>query len=404
MSGGSLAGIRVVDLTRMLSGPYCTMTLADHGAEVLKVEPPDGDVTRALGPFMQEDEERLFGGYFQSINRNKRSIALDLVRPEARRIMHQLAANADVVVNNFRPGVMDRLDLGYERLRRINPRLVYASISGFGDPRWGASPYGEWPAYDVVAQAMGGVMAITGPDAETPTKVGPGIGDIVPAMQLAFGILAALRHADRTGLGQHVDIAMYESMIALCERAVYQYTFEGKVPGPEGQTHPFLAPFGMFQAKDGWIALAAHPDNFWNILADIMGRPDLRSQPHFATKAARSSHRNEVNALVEAWTCGLTKAELTRLLGSKVPFGPVNNVQEILEDPHVRGRHLLAEVEQPGAMRPGRIVETPIRLSLSPGGIRRRAPRLGEDTGEVLAQLGYETADIAALRAAKVVA
>ena len=203
---GALAGLRVVDLTQMLAGPFCTMLLADQGAEVIKVEPPGGDMTRRAAPYFADDEARHFGGYYQSINRNKKSISIDLKTADGKAIVRRLVKEADVLVENFRAGTMERLGLSYESLAELNPRLVYATVRGFGDPRTGASPYADWPAFDVVAQAMGGIMGITGPDREHPLKVGPGVGDIVPAMLLAVGVLAAVRHAERTGEGQFVDV------------------------------------------------------------------------------------------------------------------------------------------------------------------------------------------------------
>jgi len=222
-SGGALEGLRVIDLTQMLAGPFCTMMLADQGAEVIKVEPLEGDGTREIGPFHPEDRLRAFSGYFQSVNRNKLSIALDLKRSAGREIFLKLIETGQVVVENFRAGVMERLGLVYETLRERNRRIVYASIRGFGDPYTGKSPYLDWPAFDVVAQAVGGIMAITGPDAQTPTKVGPGVGDIVPAIMAAYGIMAAVWHAERSGAGQYVDVGMVDGVLSMCERILHQY-------------------------------------------------------------------------------------------------------------------------------------------------------------------------------------
>ncbi|MCW2532843.1 MAG: yfdE, partial [Blastococcus sp.] len=216
---GPLTGLRVIDLTQVLSGPFCTMLLADLGADVVKVEPPSGDVARLWGPHVPTPEgvegPATYGGYFASVNRNKRSICLDLKDPEGRQTLLDLLDDADVLVENFRVGVMDRFGLSYEELHARFPKLVYASIRGFGDPRTGLSPYADWPAFDIIAQAMGGVMGVTGADADHPVKVGPGIGDIFPAVLAAVGLLAALRHADATGQGQFVDVAMYDSVLAL---------------------------------------------------------------------------------------------------------------------------------------------------------------------------------------------
>lgn len=403
MTTGILEGVRVVDLTQMLSGPYCTMLLADHGADVIKIEPFGGETTRGNGPYLPGDNDQTLGGYFQSVNRNKRSLVLDLRNREGRQVLLDLVAGSDVIVSNFRTGVMERLDIGYDVLRAINSRIVFASVNGFGSDLFGASPYGDWPAYDVVAQAMGGVMAITGPDADTPLKVGPGVGDIFPGTLLAFGIVAALRHAERTGEGQQVEVAMYDAVVALCERAIYQYSYTGTSPTAEGQLHPFLAPFGMFPAADGWISLAAQNDNFWRLLADIMERPELKTQPGFATKVDRTTNRDAVNRIVGEWTSRFSKAELKRLLGGRVPFGPVQTAAEIVDDPHVAARSMLAEVEEPATGGTARVAGTPVKFSTAPGGVRHRGPLLGEHSEAILGELGYAAEDIARLKDKRIV-
>ncbi|MCG8696202.1 MAG: CoA transferase [Minwuiales bacterium] len=398
---GALAGLTVVDLTQTLAGPYCTMLLADQGARVIKIEPVGGDWLRRLGPFLPDDEAREHSGYFHSINRNKLGIALDLKAPEGQRIVRELAKDADVLVENFRAGVMERLGLAYESLREINPRLVYAAVRGFGDPRTGESPYQEWPAYDVVAQAMGGLMGITGPSPEQPLKAGPGVGDIVPAMLTAVGILSAVHHAGRTGQGQFVDVAMYDGVLALCERIVYQQTFTGETPEPQGNRHPLFCPFGLFPASDGWISIACAADEFWRALAAAMGRPELGNDPRYRTSGDRIRNSDDVIAMVEAWSKRHSKAELKEILGGKVPFGPVQDAAEIVADPHVRARNMLAD---PGICRGSpRIANTPIHMTETPGGVRRAAPTLGQDTDQVLGELGYSAENIESLRRAGVV-
>jgi crotonobetainyl-CoA:carnitine CoA-transferase CaiB-like acyl-CoA transferase len=398
-ASGALAGLRVVDLTQMLAGPFCTMMLADQGAEVIKIEPLEGDGTRVMGPFAPDDSLRAFGGYFQSVNRNKRSVALDLKRPEGRELFLSLADRAHVVVENFRAGVMDRLGLSYETLRARNRRLVYASIRGFGDPRTGKSPYVDWPAFDVVAQAMGGLMGVTGPDAATPTKVGPGIGDTVPAIMAAFGIMAAVWHAARTGEGQYVDVAMVDGVLSVSERILHQYSYEGKVPGPEGNRHPFLAPFGLVPAKDGVVALACHADEFWAKLTQLMGRPDMGVDPRFATREGRHAHQEEIYREVSAFTRRHTRRELMAILGGHVPFGPVFDVSDIAADPHFAARDMVVALDHPGSEGKRAVAGVPVRLSETPGGIRRRAPLLGEDTDEVLGEAGLSASAITQLRA-----
>lgn len=400
---GALQDVRVIDMTRMLSGPYCTMLLADQGAEVIKVESFDGDTSRGHGPYREDDPQHLFGGYFQSINRNKKSIVLDLKDPQCRDVVRRLVEDSDVLVENFRSGVMERLGLGYEALRDINPRLVYGAVRGFGDPRSGASPYDDWPAYDVVAQAMGGMIGITGTGPGAPIKIGPGIGDILPGSMAAFGILCALHRARATGEGQFVDVAMYDAILALCERVVYQHSFTGAVPAPEGNFHPFFVPFGLYPARDGWITIACPNDGFWAALARIMGHQELVEDERTKLKVSRARNRDFVNDLVAEWTAARTKAELARLLGGHVPFGPVHTIADIFADPHARARGMLAEVPHPGSTRPSIVAGTPIHLSATPGGVHQRGPYHGEHTRDVLRRLGYSDIDVEAMIARRAV-
>jgi crotonobetainyl-CoA:carnitine CoA-transferase CaiB-like acyl-CoA transferase len=393
---GALSDIRIIDLTQMLAGPYGTMVLADHGAQVTKIEPLEGDVTRGAGPFRDGDNVRAVGGYFQSVDRNKRSICLDLKTAGGKRIFKELVRDADAVTENFRAGVMERLGLSYEVLRDINPRLVYGALRGFGDRRTGASPYHDWPAYDVVAQAMGGLMAITGPDAETPTKVGPGIGDIVPGLMLGFGVLAAVHHARRTGVGQFVDVSMVDAVLAVCERMVWQHSVQGLTPGPEGNHHPFLCPFGMFSAADGYVTIAAHQDEFFAILCQGIGAPGLAGDPRYASRVARTDNRYHLIADLNRHTGRFSKAELIERLAGRIPFGPVMNISEIMADPHFVARQMIVDVEQPGTT-PIQVAGVPIKMTVTPGGVRRRSPLLGEDTRVRLRELGLSEEEIQTL-------
>lgn len=399
-TGGALEGLVVVDLTQHLSGPYCTQLLADQGATVIKLEPPDGDSIRHAGPFHAEDEGHLYGGYFQSCNRNKLGIVVDLKTPQGIDVVKRLVAQADILVENYRAGVMERLGLAWETLREINPRLVYATVRGFGDPRSGDSPYAKWPAYDVVAQAFGGMIGITGLDPAEPVKIGPGVGDIFPGTLTTVGILSALYRAQRTGKGQFVDVAMVDGILALCERIVYQHSYEGRVPGPEGNLHPVFSPFGMFPARNGWVTIAGHLDAFWASLTRLMGQPELAADPRFADRHARVRNNSAVYEVVSAWTSRHTKQELLDILGGQVPFGPVYDVAEIYADPHFKARNMIAQVEQPGASAPVAIANTPIHLNETPGGVRHRAPLLGEHTDQVLARFGYAPSEIETLRGA----
>ncbi|MHC4042129.1 CaiB/BaiF CoA transferase family protein [Bradyrhizobium sp. 23AC] len=397
---GALSDLRIIDLTQMLAGPFGSMLLADHGAEVIKIEPLEGDMTRRGGSFRSDDHQRLLNGYFQSVNRNKQSVCLDLKSTEGKAAFLALVRSADAVVENFRAGVMERLGLGYEVLKRENPRLVYGALRGFGDERTGASPYLTWPAFDVVAQAMGGIMAITGPDAKTPTKVGPGVGDIVPGIMLAFGVLAAVHNARRTGVGQFVDVSMVDAVLSVCERPVWQHSVDGSIPGPEGNHHPFISPFGMFPAADGFVTIAAHQQQFFTVLCGAIGAEALLQDPRFCDDQARGANRNDLNRELGEFTQRFTKAELVARLGGRIPFGPVMNIAEIDADPHFAKREMIVEVEQPGSGSI-RIAGVPIKMTETPGAVRRRAPFLGEQTRTQLGRAGLSEDAVQALITAR---
>ncbi len=401
---GALDGVKIVDLTQMLAGPFCTMLLADQGAEVIKVEPLDGDHTRIIGPYHVDDKLRAFGGYFASVNRNKKSIAVDLKKPEGRELVMKLCEGADAVVENYRGGVMDRLGLSYEALQARNPKLVYATIRGFGDPRTGKSPYADFPAYDVISQAMGGIMAITGPDKDTPMKVGPGVGDIIPAITCAFGVVSAILRAHKTGRGQFVDVAMVDAILAVCERIMHQHSYAQALPVPEGNHHPLLCPFGMFPAKDGFVTIAAHADQHFPILCRLIDRPEMATDPKNVTVQDRRANQDVIIAAVSAFTERRTKQELLKHLGGQVPFSPVYNVRDIVADPHFKAREMLPWVPHPGLDREVQIAGVPIKMSETPGKVRHRAPLLGEHTDEYLKSIGCGAGEIARLRAANIVA
>ena len=394
---GPLAGLRVIDLTQVLAGPFATMLLADMGADVIKVEPPTGDVARQWGPFpaggpltrAEADESppsgapSTYGGYFASVNRNKRSVCLDLKVAADRQALLDLLAEADVLIENFRVGVMDRFGLSYEALHERFPALVYASIRGFGDPRTGLSPYADWPAFDIIAQAMGGVMSVTGADAEHPVKVGPGIGDIFPAVLAACGVLAAVRHAELTGHGQLVDVAMYDSVLAMTERIVYQHSLTGLSPEPQGNTHPLLCPYGVVRTSTGFVAVATPSDHHWRILAEIIGRPELGADPRYVTNEARIAHAPEVYRAVEEWSRERSTAELVAELAGRIPCGPVNTAADIARDLHVAVRQMIVQVDHPSGSTLD-IVGAPIKFSDTPTTEFTRAPLLGEHDGEIL--------------------
>ncbi|ONI77985.1 CoA transferase [Actinosynnema sp. ALI-1.44] len=387
---GPLRGLRVVDLTRAVSGPFCTMLLADLGADVVKIEPPSGDLPRFSGPFTKDDTERGIGGLFGSINRNKRGIVLDLTTPDGRDTVLRLVDRADVLVENFRPGVMERLGLAYEELHARNPRMVYAAIRGFGDPRTGKSPYLDWPAYDIVAQAMGGMLSMTGPTETEPMRTGPTIGDLYPAILAAAGLLAALHHARETGVGQFVDVAMMDSVLSLCETAVYRYSYTGVVTRPSGNSHPQLAPFDIYPTRDGTCAIAAPTSKHWQLLCQVMGREDLIDDERTRANLNRVTNADFVRQLMTDWTTQRTTAEIVAALGGRVPVGPVNDAADLFDDPHVHARRMLVAVEQAGDARPVVYADCPLRFTETPAGIYRRPPLLGEHQDEVLAELDDE--------------
>lgn len=403
---GALRGLRVLDLTHALAGSFCSQLLADHGADVIKVEPPEGDFFRRVGPFLEDDEQRSFGGLFQACNRNKRSVAINLKDEQGRALLEQLVLGADALVENYRAGVLERIGLGYESLHVLKPSLVYTSIRGFGDRAGGASPYMNWPAFDIVAQAMGGWMGITGEDAEHPVKVGGGAGDTVSGLFAAFGTMAALWHARATGEGQYVDVAMTDSILALSELVVSQYSYRGVSPQPMGNGIPGMSLFGTIRARDGMIAIAACHDPQFRVLCELIGRTDLLADPRFTDEEGRWKHDAALRIEVEAFTRLHTKEELKALFGEKVPFSPIYTAAEIFADSHFSIREMLPKVEQPGSSRSVAVPGVPVKLSRTPGAVRHRAPLLGEHTRAVLAEIGLsnlridELAEAGAIRLA----
>ncbi len=388
---GPLSDVRVLDLTQALAGPYCTMLLADLGADVIKIEPPTGDMSRPMGPPPRDREGCDYGGYFASVNRNKRSIVLDLKTESGRDALFKLVKTADAIVENAKAGVMDRMGVGYEVLRERNPKLVYAAVRGFGDPRTGRSPYAEWPAFDVVAQSMGGLVAVTGPIGSQGSKVGVGVGDIYPGTLAALGVVSAIHAARRDGVGQFLDVAMYDAILALCETIVYTYARGGVVREPAGNGTPVLCPFDILSTNDGAVAIAAAGENHWGLLCEAIGHPELINDDRCRTNTRRVANAGFVRGVVGDWTKVHSTREVLAALGGKVPCGPVNTAKEIFEDPHPRARNMLVEVEQPGNNPPLVIAGSPIKMTVTPPGIYARPPLLGEHTQEILAEIGITT-------------
>jgi crotonobetainyl-CoA:carnitine CoA-transferase CaiB-like acyl-CoA transferase len=384
---GPLRGVRVIDLTQTLAGPYTTMLLADLGADVIKVEPPGGDITRQFGPFREDDRLRAFGGFFQSVNRGKRSIVCNLKEREGVETLLALVSGAAVLVESFGVGTMDRLGVPYERLRDINPRLVYASTRRFGDPRTGASPYHDWPAFDLQVQALGGSLGTSGGDDGIPSGGMPGIGYTFAGALTALGIVSAVLHARETGEGQYVDVAMYDGMLSALEHLVQQHSYLGEVPRTEPGRHPALSPFDVLPAADGWIAIAAPEERDWKRLCRLTGREELMRDARFATNLLRVEHREPLREALGQWTSPRTRAEIMAVLGGKVPAAPVNTIADIFADPHVRGRDMLVSVPQPGSATPVVLAGQPIKLTATPAGVSGRAPLLDEHGDEIRAEL-----------------
>lgn len=338
MTQGPLSGVTIVDLTRVLAGPYCTMVLLDLGARVIKVEPPKvGDDARAFGPFLKGKS-----AYFMSLNRGKESIALDLKNEADKAIFHELLAKADVLVENYRPGTMEKLGLGWDALHAKYPTLIYAAASGFGH----SGPYSKRAAYDMVVQGMGGLMSVTGHPGGPPTRVGTSIGDITAGLFTAIGISSALFDRNRTGKGMKVDVAMLDCQIAILENAIARYFSTGQVPGPLGARHPSITPFEAFKAKDGHLIVAAGNDALFAKLCEAIGRPDLATNPLFVSNAKRTDHAAALRDELEQALAAKPVAEWLDILDKAgVPSGPINNVKQALEDPQIEARNMVVAID-----------------------------------------------------------
>jgi CoA:oxalate CoA-transferase len=378
---GPLEGIRVLDLTWVLAGPFASMILNDLGAEVIKVErPPQGDVARTTAPLIDGES-----AYFFSINRGKKSICLDLRSERGREIFLRLVDVADVVMENFTPGTMERLGLGYETLRQRNPRLVYAATSGFGQ----TGPDRLRPALDVVVQGMGGVMSITGEPGGPPVRPGLSLGDIAAGLYTAIGVLAALHERYTSSQGQMLDIAMLDCQIAILENAFVRYFATGELPQPLGTRHPVATPFQAFPTADGWIVLAISwgVENQWELFCATIGRPELIDDPRFDLPHLRTQHHAELEPiLIEALRQKTTAQWLAEFDAIGLPCGPLNNIAQAAAHPQVQARRMLVEVEHPriGSLT---VPDTPVKLSRTPGGVIGPPPALGQHTREVLSSL-----------------
>ena len=390
-----LEGIKVLDLTRALSGPFCTMILGDLGADVIKVEPIDGDMMRQWGPF-----DRTESVYYLTGNRNKRAIAIDFRSTEGLELIKTLAKNCDVVVENFKPGSMDAMGLNYEKLAEINPRLIYMSITGFGRD----GPNADQPGFDQIAQGYSGLMSVTGSPESGPLRVGVAIGDQTTGMWAAIGVLSALAQREKTGVGHRVDTSLMASLVGLLSVQGQRYLSLGETPGLAGNNHPVVSPCGVFQTKDGPLNIAANTPNMWVTLCNILDLNELVSDLRFIDNASRAVNRDELKNLIEQKLSMFDRQHWTHLFNkSGVPAGPINNLAEVFSDSQVLHCKLVEEINHP-VLGPLKLVGSPIQFDLNKGNsVKRAPPLLGEHTSEILEEFGWSNQEIDALESRGVV-
>ncbi|NIS70416.1 MAG: CoA transferase [Proteobacteria bacterium] len=388
---GPLQGVKVLSFGRVLAGPFASMLLADLGADVMKIENlKKGDPARTNEPFIKD-----LSSYFLSINRGKTSLALDIRHEKAKEIIRGLIPRVDILIENFRPGTMKEMGLEYEAVRDLNSRLIYVSLSGFGQ----YGPYASRPSYDMVAQAMGGTISITGEPGRPPVRVGYSIGDIGAALFAVIAILAALYERERSGEGQHIDVAMMDSQVALCENACARYFATGEVPKPLGGRHPIHTPFQIFPTKTDPMVVVAHREKFWSVLCEEMDRKDLIDDERFKLPADRTRNHEALQSILTKIFKTKTRDEWFSVFEKRgIPYGPVNNIEQVVEDPHARAREMILQVSH---SRLGKlnVVGTPMKLSRTPCQIEKASPDLGEHTEEILMeQLNLSEVDIEKLK------
>jgi len=394
MADRPLGHIRVFDMTRVLAGPFATALLADLGAEVIKLEPPSGDEYRHIGPF-KDGESALF----QLTNRGKRSIAIDLGQPEGQRLAQDIAASCDVAVENFRPGVAARLGLDAAGLRARRPDMIYASISGFGQ----TGPWTGLPAYDLVVQALSGLMAVNGEDGGTPLKVGESYGDLAGGLFASWAILAALVGRATSGQGATIDVSMHDALFSLLPTAHAQYLYAGRDPLRVGNRHPLSTPFGCFAARDGLIAICVLNDKHFAALSALIGKPGLPQDPRFASDSARTDHEPALKRLIEAWSHGLDAGvAVAALAGAGIPAAPIRSFADAARSPQVSARDLVTLLAHP-RIGPVPVVGQPVRFDGAKPVATAPAPDLGADADAILADLGRDPAEIARLKAAQII-
>ncbi len=384
---GLLSGMKVLDLSRVLAGPYCGMMLADMGADVIKIERPvKGDDSRANYPVINGES-----GYFMNLNRNKRSLVLDLKSESGKDVFRKLVAKADVVLENFRPGVMDKLGFSYDELRKINPGIIFASVSGFGQ----YGPYSQRPGYDIIGQAMSGLMSTTGWPGGEPTRTGTAISDVYSGLSCCIGVLAAYSRKLKTGEGERIDVALVDSMVSALETINVIYTMTGRVPARIGNRYESLYPYDSFRTKDGTLVIGAGNDKLFGLLCDLMGRPELKDDPRFLKNTDRVANHADLKPLIEDWRKDYGTEEAgAAILGAGVPAAPINSIDKVAADPHIAGaRKMFVEVDHPVAGRT-KINGNQIKLTNHPIEEFRPAPLLGQHSKEILMEvLGMSEAE-----------
>jgi len=391
----ALDGIRIVDQTQVMAGPFASMLLADMGAEVIKVEPPEGEHSRHVGP----EAAPGVSASFLAVNRGKRGITLDLKQPEGVSVLKRLVATADVLVENYRPGVAARLGVDYPTLAAVNPRLIYCSVSGFGQ----TGPYASRGGYDLIAQGMAGIMSATGSDGGPPVKVGVPIADLGAGLFALLGILAALRARRLTGRGQQVDTSLFEAALALSAWEATEYWYTGEIPKRLGTAHRLNAPYQAFRASDGYFTVGAANPKLWPIFAGLIGRGELAQDARFKGVGDRVRNRAALEKEIELATSKATRAHwLAKCEAAGIPAGPIYDIPEAQADPHAQARGMVQELDHPQAGRV-KALGNPVKLSRSPATLRSAAPLLGADTDAVLTGIGLSSGEISALRAKKVV-
>jgi CoA:oxalate CoA-transferase len=388
---GPLEGIKVLSFGRVLAGPYAAMMLADLGADVMKIEHPEkGDIARLNGPFIED-----LSSYFLSVNRGKRSLTLNLRHEKAKEILNGLVQKIDILLENFRPGIMGKMGLDYGRARDLNPRLIYVSISGFGH----YGPYAQRPAFDMVAQAMGGTVSITGEPGRPPVRVGYSIGDMGASLFAVSAALAALYERELSGKGQHIDVAMMDSQVALCENACARYFVTGQIPRPLGVRHPIVTPFQIFPTATDDMVLIAYRDEEWQKLCEVIGREDLKEDGRFRTVAGRHENHGMMEpVLIEIFRTRTREEWFSIFEKAGLICGPVNDIEQVVRDPHVAAREMVLEVEH-SRLGKVNVVGTPMKFSRTPCRIEKASPDLGEHTREILGnQLGLLPEEIEKLK------